>query len=370
MGRVGQLWRYPIKSLAGEPIERTEVDETGFVGDRSWALRDVVADELTNCKVIPALLGCAAHYAEAPRAGFEPAHPLVVLPDGRTLRTDDPFVEAALSAIAGRPLTLWSLQPAANAQHYRLRRSLTLAVIRHRMGLPPDAPLPDFSVYSADMMAERQQHATPRGSYKDAYPIHFITSASLQTLRGLAPDLDVDARRFRPNLVIEGDFEAGFPEHDWAGRELIIGGVVLHCGPRTVRCSMPAQAQRGLEREPRIGAALRRHTGFNMGAYASVQQAGAIALGDEVFLVTRERRRSACSAAASQVPGATNPPCWSWPKSSGFPPITAAASAPAVPAPCRSSRAKWPTLTMESPRSRAGRCSAAAVPATDLVVDL
>lgn len=294
--------------MAGEPLEQTAVDETGLVGDRSWALWDVLADELTNCKVFPALLSCAARYPEAPRAGLERSHALIVLPDGRAVRTDDPFVEAAVSAIAGRPLSLWSLRPATDGEHYRLRRPMSLATMRHRMGLPPDEPLPDFSIYDPAMMAELQQYATPRGSYKDAYPIHFVTSASLNTLRDLAPDIDVDARRFRPNLVIESDHETGFPEHDWAGFGLIIGGVVLHCGLRTVRCSMPGQPQRGLSGEPRIGAVLRRHTGFNMGAYATVDRAGVIAIGDEVFLETPEQRRPTRLAALPQAQVLPDPP--------------------------------------------------------------
>ncbi|MBV6422278.1 MAG: Flavohemoprotein [Steroidobacteraceae bacterium] len=305
IGQVGQLWRYPVKSLAGEPIWQTAVDRTGLSGDRSWALKDVLADEIANCKVIPALLGCAARYPETPRPGLNPVHPLIELPDGRTLRTDDPFIEAALSAIAGRPLTLWPLQPAANAEHYCLRRPMTLAVMRHRMGLPPDAPLPDFSVYDPDMMAELQQYATPRGSYKDAYPVHFITSGSVQTLQGLAPGLDINARRFRPNLVIEGEFAAGFPEHEWAGHDLIIGEVVLQCGPRTVRCAMPGQAQHGVRAESRIGAVLRRHTGYNMGAYASVREGGTIAIGDAVYLAARRRRHPARVTAAPEPPVAS-----------------------------------------------------------------
>lgn len=307
IGRIQQLWRYPIKSMAGEPLERAALDETGIVGDRSWALRDVLADELTDCKAIPALLSCAARYPGEPQAGLEQSHAIIVLPDGRTVRTDDPFAAAAVSAIAGRPLSLWPLQPASHTEHYRLRRPKSLAAIRHRMGLPPDEPLPDFSVYDPEMMAELQQYATPRGSYKDAYPIHFVTSASLHSLRGFAPGIDIDARRFRPNLLIETDLETGFPEHDWAGFELIIGGVVLHCGPRAVRCSMPGQPQQGLSGEPRIGAVLRRHTGFNMGALATVARAGVIAIGDEVFLETREQQRPTRPAALPQAQVSVDP---------------------------------------------------------------
>lgn len=307
IGRIRQLWRYPVKSLAGESVERAVVDRTGLAGDRSWALRDVIADELTHCKAIPALLACAARYPVASGPGPGVSHAEIVLPDGRVVRTDDPFVEPVLSAVAGRPLTLWPLQPPENVRHYRIRRPMTLTVMRQRMGLPPDAPLPDFSMYPQEMMAELQQHVTPRGSYKDAYPVHFVTSASLDALAHLAPGVDLDVRRFRPNVVIETGEARGFPEHDWAGFDLIIGGIVMHCGPRTVRCAMPGQAQHGLAPEPRIGAVLRRHTGFYMGAYASIHQGGVITVGDEVFLESVRRERPLRPAVLAQSVAAVEP---------------------------------------------------------------
>ena len=34
MRRVGGLWRYPVKSLAGEPLEIADVTLEGIAGDR------------------------------------------------------------------------------------------------------------------------------------------------------------------------------------------------------------------------------------------------------------------------------------------------------------------------------------------------
>ncbi len=38
LGRVANLWRYPIKSLAAEPLERGEILAHGFAGDRQAAM--------------------------------------------------------------------------------------------------------------------------------------------------------------------------------------------------------------------------------------------------------------------------------------------------------------------------------------------
>ena len=37
---VDGIWRYPIKSMAGEPIGSTHVTARGLVGDRAYALVD------------------------------------------------------------------------------------------------------------------------------------------------------------------------------------------------------------------------------------------------------------------------------------------------------------------------------------------
>src|SRR6202140_5885050 len=40
MASVAEVWRYPVKSMAGERLASCQVAETGLVGDRRWALVD------------------------------------------------------------------------------------------------------------------------------------------------------------------------------------------------------------------------------------------------------------------------------------------------------------------------------------------
>ena len=57
--RVAELWRYPVKSLAGERLEATELTVTGLPGDRVvqvWDDRDMVLTARTH----PRLLGLRA----------------------------------------------------------------------------------------------------------------------------------------------------------------------------------------------------------------------------------------------------------------------------------------------------------------------
>lgn len=46
VGRVAALWRYPVKSMAAEALERVEVGWHGIAGDRRWAF--VRADQERN----------------------------------------------------------------------------------------------------------------------------------------------------------------------------------------------------------------------------------------------------------------------------------------------------------------------------------
>ena len=46
VGTVIEIWRYPVKSMGGEQLDRCVVGERGLPGDRGWALRDEVAGEI------------------------------------------------------------------------------------------------------------------------------------------------------------------------------------------------------------------------------------------------------------------------------------------------------------------------------------
>jgi uncharacterized protein YcbX len=37
VGRLREIWRYPVKSMAGESVPRADVSWQGLAGDRRWA---------------------------------------------------------------------------------------------------------------------------------------------------------------------------------------------------------------------------------------------------------------------------------------------------------------------------------------------
>ena len=132
IGTVKEIWRHPVKSMAGDRLGVCTVQSLGIPGDRGWALRDELAKEITNGKRIPLVMQCAARYREEPANGTIP-HVDITFPDGTTIGSDSPDINTRLSEVLGKPVTLWPLQPASNKAHYRRnKRGARLAGVMGR----------------------------------------------------------------------------------------------------------------------------------------------------------------------------------------------------------------------------------------------
>ena len=57
--RIAELWRYPVKSMAGEPLQIVDLHETGIVGDRVVHVVDAAGRTVTS-RTKPKLLGYRA----------------------------------------------------------------------------------------------------------------------------------------------------------------------------------------------------------------------------------------------------------------------------------------------------------------------
>ena len=284
VGQVLELWRYPIKSVGGERIERAAIDGNGVAGDRGWAIRE--AGETRTARQIPRLLQCAARYAETPTAERRSARLELTLPDNELVASDAADFNQRLSDALGREVVLTPLRPAEDLDHYRRGPADPdadpMASMRAVFGLEPDDPFPDLGDIPLDVLA---QFSTPPGTYFDAYPIHIMTTASLNALSAAGGGDDVDVRRFRPNIVIDTGEAEGLLEVDWSGSKLRVGEVVIELKTTTVRCSIPAHAQRDFGSSRAVGRALIEQTKQHLGAYCNVVESGAVAVGDEVELL-------------------------------------------------------------------------------------
>jgi MOSC domain-containing protein len=106
---------------------------------------------------------------------------------------------------------------------------------------------------------------------------------------------DWDARRFRPNLVLDDGAEPGaFSEDALLGRSLRApSGCALRVGLPTPRCVVTTRAQDDMPRDPAILRTIARHHLIDVGAhgryacagaYAEVLEAGRVGVGDWLAL--------------------------------------------------------------------------------------
>jgi uncharacterized protein YcbX len=283
LGRVSGLYRYPVKSMAGEALEEIEILPHGIPGDRAWAVRDEVRGGIRGAKKIPALMGLAARYPAPPAAqGSSPAE--IELGDGARVRTDDPQVNARLSEALGQQVTLWPLLPSEALDHYR-RGAPTYTDVQQELravfGRLPEERLPDLSGLPRELFT----FESPPGTYFDAYPLMLLTAASLAQLQTQAPGSRIDVRRFRPNVLLEQTPEQPFPELSWAGKRVRLGDAVLRLTIRCMRCVMTTHGFADLPKDPGVMRALVRATDGHLGVYASVETAGRVRRGAALTLL-------------------------------------------------------------------------------------
>lgn len=229
IGTVKQIWRYAVKSMAGEQLESCTVGLRGIPGDRGWVLKDETTGKFTTGGKNPLLMQCSARYREAPRNGFIP-HVDMRLPDGVEVGSDLSDINERLTQLLGKRVSL---------------------------------------------------SASALGDQFDAYPIHVLTTASLEVMGRWNTQAKWDVRRFRPNIFIETEPGIeGFVEFGW--KKLRVGGAELLCEMPAERCAMTTHAQAELAKDPSVLRSIVEAADQNLGIYASVIAAGDVRVGDPV----------------------------------------------------------------------------------------
>ena len=236
VGKISELWRYPVSSLGGERLEVAAVGSAGMRGDRIWGVVDAstgsVASPDNDKRWRPLPQIAARLEGEDPEIGI----------DGRWMTVGQADASSAASRFLGFPVTF---RP--HTGH----------------GRSGDTEVP--------------------ARYQISH-LHILTSSSLRHLATLVPSkVKVDARRFRPNVVVDTDstFE-GFTEASWIGRTLRAGSARLLVVEPCARCSFTALAQHDLSFAPSVLHAITRHGGGALGVYARIVSAGEIRAGDEI----------------------------------------------------------------------------------------
>jgi uncharacterized protein YcbX len=228
-GTVEQLWRHPVKSMAGERVAALRVDWRGAGGDRTHALHfgHEHGPKRLTAREAPALLRWTAGYDGADVDPADPPRAVVTGPDGARREWGDPALHAALEAGLGRPIAL--------------RRDLD-------------------------------------GQQDLGRSLLVTTEASRRALEAEL-DAPVDIRRFRPNLHLDLDAPA-WAELGWEGAIVALeGGVRLRLLHPCERCVIPTRwpGEGGVvARWPELLKHLRRHHATCFGINARVEVPGEV----------------------------------------------------------------------------------------------
>jgi uncharacterized protein len=310
IGQVAQLWRYPVKSLGGQQVELAEFGARGVLGDRLWAVRDLERDVTASARRLPLLLTATARYCDPVPSDAGPGNVPeveITFPDGTVMTSSDHEVHAKLSELVGRDVRLTALPPVEDTSLQRLSREerahVSVASLRTDFGVVEGEKLPDASVVPVADLVTLARYSTPPGMFVDLGPVHVLSETSLATI-GAELGSDLDARRFRPNVLLALDNpDEDFPESEWIGARLALGDVVLDVTMPTIRCVVPSRAQPGLEVDRRITRAVAARAQRCLGVYCDVNSGGRVRIGDHVAVrpVDASRTRQMLSGAARRT---------------------------------------------------------------------
>jgi uncharacterized protein YcbX len=276
-GSVESLWRYPVKSMAGEELDVSEVTAHGLLGDRAYALIDSADGKVASAKnprKWPQLLEFGAAFSGNPR--WDEALPAVriTLPDGTAVSSEEPDIDAALSRALGRPVRMQAAEPS--------QEDVAKSTSPNPWTARAEEYWPDME--GLDFRDTVTDFDLPQGTFFDIAVLHLLTTATLDRLGELYPAGQMTTRRFRPNIVIDtADGAAGFVENDWVGRTLRLGEQVqLAISEPCPRCVMITLPQGGLPKDSGILRTAAQHNKTHVGVYASVLRGGQVRHGDHV----------------------------------------------------------------------------------------
>lgn len=240
VGRVAEIWRYPVQSMGGEGLAATTIQSGGIPGDRAYGLVDPDIGEIVSSaqgkKKWRGIVALSARLLAEPQDDPVPIAE-ITLPDGTTLLSDRADIDARLTAALGAPVHL-----------------------AHRAT------------------------ESKRAAYEHE-PLHILTTASLAAFKAHHAGGRFEPARFRPNIVVDTGDGAGFVEQGWLVRQLRIGeGLRIAVTDHCKRCVMTTLAQGDLPFDPAILHTVTASNNTFAGVYASVAAPGPIRIGDPVAL--------------------------------------------------------------------------------------
>ncbi|SRR6266851_1918352 len=271
---ISSLWRYPVKSMAGEELNSVDVTASGLRGDRAYALVDTANGKVGSAKSVKRfgeLLKYQAQFVTQPGSDSVVPPVRITLPDGTSLDSAQPNGQAALAAAFGPQVSLRSTAPDG------LMLEFAAGTLGGKYAKTTEVPVAG---------------AAPRGTLFDYACIHILTTSALQRLQEGYPEGQFSIQRFRPNIVVDCADESGFVENSWIGHILAIGPeLILRVSIPCPRCVMTTLPRVDLLFDSKILRTVARLNTQDLGefgnlpcvgVYADVVKPGRIRCGDPV----------------------------------------------------------------------------------------
>jgi MOSC domain-containing protein len=235
IGQVEAIFRYPVKSMAGERVEAANLGWHGIDGDRRLALRRTQEQNgfpWLSASKLPDLLRFTPLRHEDDQEEI-PTH----------IRTPE-----------GEEMTVFGEELAAEIER---RHGAPVQMTHLRDGIFDEASV---SVIAADTVRE------------------------IGKLAGTSPDV----RRFRPNIVVRLLQPKSFHEDEWVAGVLSFGepgeGPLVSVTMRDIRCSMVNLDPDSGCSSPDVLKAIVRTNENNAGVYGTVVRTGRLAIGQTIRL--------------------------------------------------------------------------------------
>jgi hypothetical protein len=246
IGQVEALFRYPVKSMAGERLEAAELGWYGLEGDRRLALRrmeDRSGMPWLTASKLPDLVRYASHPQENGPQRALPTH--IRTPDGEVLHIFGEELAAEVGRRYGAPVQMMQL----------------------RHGIFDEASI---SVIASDTVRE------------------------IGRLAGVSPDV----RRFRPNILVRSLRPVPFQEDEWVGGVLSFSednaAPAIAVTMRDIRCSMLNLDPDTARPSPEMMKVVVRANQNNAGVYGAVTRVGRLAVGQKIFLSAGSAKSPPC----------------------------------------------------------------------------
>lgn len=278
--RISALYRYPIKSTAGIPVEQLELDELGAVDDRRWMVVNDKYEFMTQREIG----GLALIHSRADGDGV-----VMEAAGHRSIRVGIPDDSARVENVvvwndtvplsdAGDAAAQWLTEVLGTATRLTHIARTARRALQHKYAgsLNPDDRFVALS---------------------DGAPLLIASEASLSLLNDHLAEKQIPPvgfDRFRPNVVLSG--ATAHEEDTWL--EIEISGVTIGVGSACPRCVMTTIDQKrgvrssALRDEPggeplRTLATYRRQgVGVMFGMNATNDTPGTLRIGDVVNVIT------------------------------------------------------------------------------------